>query len=96
MQAHSASGCAARRRALGFGGDQVRLRRFDVDRDVAPLLLPEPCDAQRASRQYGRTIAIQMYGCRPTVAWKIVQSPSGTTICDTIEMYSGLRVSPVP
>ncbi len=32
-------------------------------------------------------IAIQMYpGSRPRVAWKIVQSPSGTTTCDRMEM----------
>ncbi len=43
------------------------------------------------------TIAVQMcQASRPTVAFRTAQMPSGTTICDTIEMYSGLRVSPVP
>ena len=33
------------------------------------------------------TIASQMsVGCRPRVAWRSEQSPSGTTICETIEM----------
>src|SRR5213076_3155908 len=42
-------------------------------------------------------MAVQMSaGRRPRVAWNRAQSPSGTTICDTIEMYSGDRVSPVP
>src|SRR5438876_4891487 len=42
-------------------------------------------------------IAVQMSAGRsPRVAWNRTQSPSGTTICDTIEMYSGDRVSPVP
>jgi len=42
-------------------------------------------------------IAIQMsQACRPRVASRIVQSPNGTTICDTTEIYNGLRVSPVP
>src|SRR5204863_437666 len=42
-------------------------------------------------------MAVQMSAGRsPRVAWNRTQSPSGTTICDTIEMYSGDRVSPVP
>src|SRR2546429_4492415 len=42
-------------------------------------------------------MAVQMSaGRRPRVAWNRAQSPSGTTISDTIEMYSGDRVSPVP
>src|SRR2546422_4947553 len=42
-------------------------------------------------------MAVQMSAGRsPRVAWNRAQSPSGTTICDTIEMYSGDRVSPVP
>src|SRR2546430_12033393 len=42
-------------------------------------------------------MAVQMSaGRRPRVPWNSAHSPSGTTIWDTIEMYSGDRVSPVP
>src|SRR2546422_2945725 len=38
-------------------------------------------------------MAVQMSaGRRPRVAWNSAHSPSGTTIWDTIEMYSGDRV----
>ena len=42
-------------------------------------------------------IAVQIsVGCSSRDAWITAQRPSGTTICETIEMYSGDRVSPVP
>src|SRR4026209_1965864 len=42
-------------------------------------------------------IAVQIStGCNPRIAWMVVQMPNGMTICETIEMYRGPRVSPVP
>ena len=42
------------------------------------------------------TTASQMsMGCKPRTALRIAHMPSGTTICDTMEMNSGLFVSPV-
>ena len=43
------------------------------------------------------TMASQMSsGCSPRPAANQVHQPIGTTTCETMEMYSGLRVSPVP
>jgi hypothetical protein len=42
-------------------------------------------------------IASQMWsGWSVPVRWMTKQIPSGTTTCETMEMYRGLRVSPVP
>ena len=43
------------------------------------------------------TMARQMStGSNVPMRWKRRHRPSGTSTCETIEMYSGLRVSPVP
>ena len=63
--------------------------RLDVHRDPAPLSLPEARDAEQCARvTWPSRIASQM-----SIGWSAArglepkQMPSGTTICETSEMY---------
>ena len=73
-------------------------RGLDVHLDGAPLPLVEAEHAQRAARhvadQDREPDVDGLADCR--VAGGRSRCPSGTTTCETIEMYSGLFVSPVP